>query len=303
LRQRQASYSESLKIHVIPKLGARPLQQLETREINALYLKLDEALAPRTRHFIHVVLKSCLTAAVRNRLIVRNAAADADPPRPGDSEAGQVLDENQLTALINGFKGSSIYEIVCVAAFTGARRNEMLGSRWSDFNEANKTLRVERALEYTRKHIAYKSPKTSHGVRTITIGLVGLRRTEREKYQRIVPGVPSGAAVDLSLVRVPDDALVFPKPGAALMMPRHPDAVTKHFMERAAQLGFPGLRFHDLRGTHETHLLDKGHPVHTVAKRCGHDPAILLRAYAKRTNESDAKAAVTIGELTKGILS
>jgi integrase len=55
--------------------------------------------------------------------------------------------------------------------------------RWSDFNEANKTLRIERALEYTRSHIAYKSPKTSRGARTITIddGLVGLLRTEREK--------------------------------------------------------------------------------------------------------------------------
>jgi integrase len=63
------------------------------------------------------------------------------------------------------------------------------------------------------------------------------------------------------------------------------------------------LRFHDLRGTHETHLLDKGHPVHTVAKRCGHDPAILLRVYAKRTKKSDTDAAATIGELTKGILN
>jgi hypothetical protein len=30
-------------------------------------------------------------------------------------------------------------------------------------------------------------------------------------------------------------------------------------------------------------LLDAGVPVHVVAARCGHDPAVLLRSYAKRT--------------------
>ena len=104
-------------------------------------------------------------------------------------------------------------------------------------------------------------------------------------------------------MKLPDNALVFPAPGGAFTAPRHPDAVTKQFMLRAAKLGFPGLRFHDLRGTHETHLLDRGTPVHTVAKRCGHDPAVLLRVYAKRTDKSDADAAATIGNLTKGILS
>jgi integrase len=299
-------YRELLRLHVIPKLGARPLQQIETREINSLYLKLDETLAPRTRNHIHVVLKGCLTAAARNKLTVRNAAADADPPHPGDTEAGQVLDDNQLATLINGFKGSSIYEIVCVAAFTGMRRGEVLALRWSDLNETDKTLRIERALEYTRGHgLAFKPPKTKRGLRAITIddGLIGLLHKEREKYQRIVVGVSSDAAVDLSLVKLPDTALIFPAPGGSLTAPRHPDAVTKQFMLRAGKLGFPGLRFHDLRGTHETHLLDKGHPVHTVAKRCGHDPAILLRVYAKRTKKSDTDAAATIGELTKGILN
>jgi hypothetical protein len=57
-----------------------------------------------------------------------------------------------------------------------------------------------------------------------------------------------------------------------------------------------------LRGSHETFLLDRGTPVHVVAKRCGHDPATLLRSYAKRTEEADAKAAGVIGSISKGIL-
>jgi integrase len=52
--------------------------------------------------------------------------------------------------------------------------------------------------------------------------------------------------------------------------------MTKELTRKARKLGFPGLRFHDLRGTHETLLLDAGVPVHVVAARCGHDPAVLL---------------------------
>ena len=67
-------------------------------------------------------------------------------------------------------------------------------------------------------------------------------------------------------------------------------------------LGFKDLRLHDLRGSHETLLLDAGVPVHVVATGCGHDPAVLLRAYAKRTKKADTSAAAIIGVLSRGIL-
>ena len=73
-------------------------------------------------------------------------------------------------------------------------------------------------------------------------------------------------------------------------------------MRKATALGFPGLRLHDLRGAHETILLDKGVPVHVVAARCGHDPAVLLRSYAKRTRKADTSAAAVIGQLSRGAL-
>jgi integrase len=184
------------------------------------------------------------------------------------------------------------------------RRGEILALRWTDFDPAAKTLRIERALEYTVGHeLEFKAPKSERGRRTIAIDdfLIELLRKEREKYLRIVAGVPAGAAVDLLLVRLADEALVFPSPEGDLSLPRHPDPITKQFRLRAIKLGFPGLRFHDLRGSHGTWLLDKGAPVHTVAKRLGHDPGVLLRVYAKRTKKSDESAAAVIGEMTRNM--
>jgi integrase len=120
-------------------------------------------------------------------------------------------------------------------------------------------------------------------------------------------GVPDGAVVDLSLVKLPPAALMFPNPPAAgegltFTKLRNPRNTTKEFVRKATALGFSGLRLHDLRGTHETLLLDAGVPVHVVAARCGHDPAVLLRSYAKRTKKADTSAAQAIAGLAKGIL-
>jgi integrase len=77
--------------------------------------------------------------------------------------------------------------------------------------------------------------------------------------------------------------------------------VRVEFAKKAKKLGFK-LRFHDLRGTHETLLLDRGVPVHVVAARCGHDPAVLLRNYAKRNAKADESAAAVIADISKTIL-
>ena len=98
---------------------------------------------------------------------------------------------------------------------------------------------------------------------------------------------------------------MFPNPrpgeGFSFTQLRNPRNTTKEFVRKASALGFPGLRLHDLRGTHETILLDAGVPVHVVAARCGHDPAVMLRSYAKRTKKADTSAADVISALTKGL--
>ena len=133
----------------------------------------------------------------------------------------------------------------------------------------------------------------------IDASLVALLRQERDKALRIVAGV-ADQDVDLGLVRFPEDSLCFPALGTLTAL-RCPAGITCSFLKRARKLGF-AASFHDLRASHETALLDKGVPVHVVAKRCGHDPATLLRAYARRTKKADDKAAAAIGTLMDGVL-
>jgi integrase len=303
-------YEQLLIGHVVPALGRRPLQSIQASEIDQLYVALEKKLASRTVAHLHSILGACLKVAVRKGLIATSPVARAEVPKAEESNHGQVLDAEGLRTLIEGFRGSSLFPIVATLALTGARRNEVLALQWDDLDVGNKTLRIERAVEQTAKYdLATKEPKTRRGVRTITVDddLIALLLSEREKLLRIFAGVPDGTTVDLSLVKLPAGALMFPAPPApgadtSFTALRTPSAVTKAFLRKVKKLGFPGLRLHDLRGSHETLLLDNGTPIHVVAARCGHDPAVMLRSYAKKTKKADDSAAAIMGQLSKGLL-
>lgn len=304
-------YTELMRLHVKPTLGDRRLQSLTSVMFDNVYQSLRESgLSEGTIRYVHVVVGSCLRAAQQKKLIISSPMEGAEAPATGDEDVGQALEQDQLTVLVNGFRESALFPIVATAAYTGARRGEILAFRWSDLDLEAKTLRIERAIEETKAHgLRFKEPKTERGKRTIILddGLVALLIAERQKYQRIIAGVADGQGVDFSLVKLPANALMFPavpSRGAAfdIARPRNPRHVTKEFCSKAKALGFASLRFHDLRVTHETLLLDAGVPVHVVAARGGHDPAILLRVYAKRTRKADTSAAAVIRGLSHGAL-
>jgi integrase len=320
-------YDQLLRTHVKPKLGARPLQKLQATDIDQVYIELeslvdddgDRKIAPMTLHHVHTVFNSCLSTAERKGLFKFNPMTRVEQvPSGGESDHGLALDEPDLAALVAGFKPSPImYTPVAVDAATGVRRNELLAFRWTDFDPEKKALKVDRALEVTKKFgVRFKPPKTWRGKRTIVLddGTVSLLLQLRETHLRLFAGVPDGVDVDLSLMRLPDDALIFPAmPGRgkdfSFSTPRNTRNFTKEFTKRAALLGFEGFTFHHLRGTHATLLLDRGVPLHTVAERIGDDPAVLLRNYAKRKRQrgdkptTDKKMSDAIGALAAGFLA
>jgi integrase len=184
-------------------------------------------------------------------------------PSKGDADHGIALSETELGTLVGGFLPSAaLYPIVALAAGTGCRRNELLALRWTDLDITRRTLKIERALDFTKKFgIKFKVPKTERGKRTIELddGAITVLLKEREKHLRIKAGVPDTADVSLSPTRLPADTLMFPAAPAcgkdfSFTAPRNPRNFTKEFLRRAKRLGFADLRFHDLRGTHATQL-------------------------------------------------
>jgi integrase len=140
-------YSSILKIHVVPTLGSGPLQRITATDLDTLYARLEEKLSPRTMTLLHVTLKSCMKTAVRKGLLARNPADRAEQPASADNEVGRALDEEELTTLVRGFQGTSIYPIVAVAAYTGMRRSEILALRWIDVDLDAQAISITRSID------------------------------------------------------------------------------------------------------------------------------------------------------------
>jgi integrase len=301
-----------LLAHAVTALGARPLQQLRAAEIDTFYVGLaGKGLAKQTVHHVHTVLGACLHAATvgEGRILVSSPMGDLlKRPSPGEADHGIALDPEQTRRLVAGFQGHPLYLLVVMALSTGARRNELLALLWSDLDPVAKTLTIRRALERVNGSSGMKDPKTQRGVRVISVedDLIELLLAEKERHLRIEAGIADGATADLRLIRLPEGALIFPgapgTEGFSFTTPRNPNTVTNTFHKVVKRLGFPKLRFHDLRGTAITRMLSAGVPPHIVAKRHGHDPAIMLRAYAKALPQDDAAAAQIMGDELKGVL-
>jgi hypothetical protein len=209
-------YEQLLNTHVKPVLGSRRLQQLQPQEIDALYSAMAEAaiIAPQTQHHVHVVFGASLATATRKGLLVANPmlrveqipSVKAIPTdvvsEPGDTNAddergdiGEGLTEVELAALISGFRSSTIFPIVALAAATGARRNEILALRWTDLDPVARTLRIERAWEPTKKFgLRLKLPKTARGLRSVDLddATVSSLLKLRETHQRLSAGLQMG---------------------------------------------------------------------------------------------------------------
>jgi integrase len=294
-------YSQLLHTHVVPvPLGDCRLQKLTAPQISERYATIAGSIAPRTLLHVHVVFSAALSAAVRAGILsVSPMERLLNRPQTGEADHGIALDEAELKKLVDGFRNSALFLIVAVAAYTGMRRNEILALRWSDFDIPAKILRVRRAIEQTKGkgNIRFKPPKTKRGIRDIVIDdvLVDLLLAERNKFLKLKAGIADDTApVALSLLKLPEDALIFPSFAGArsdFSRPRDPRAVTRGFTKRARKLGHPDLRFHDLRGTHATQLLRRGISVDVVARRLGNDPYTLLKSYAKAIGTDNDRIA------------
>jgi integrase len=293
--------------HVIPALGTVSLQKLTPVRINELYRQLEAGgLHASTVRYVHVVLGSCFKAAVRIGAVSHNPVTNASPPKANTQSGGRALTQAELDRLLRAFDGDPLFLIVALAAGTGARINELLALEWSAVDWGSKTLRIEAALKPTREGLQRGVPKTERSRRTIRLddGLASLLRAERERQeaeQRTIRGIGDVATLRSLL---PDRALVFPASPIDPTTPRRHGPISKAFAARAAKIGLTGLRFHDLRHTHATLLLQAGVPVAAVSARLGHaNAAVTLGIYSHATTDAEAAAATAAGLLLSNVLA
>lgn len=267
-RRTYERYEEIVRKHWIPAIGHIELGKLQPIHIQEQYTRWTEegrldgrggGLSPKTVVQHHRVLRKALQWGLKMQLIARNPADAAQPPRPARREM-RALDAQQTVRLLQACEGTPLYIPVLLAVTCGMRRGEILGLRWKDVDLERGVLTVRQTLEETRDGLRFKGPKTAAGNRSVALPSLAVQALRRHRVQQAKERLLMGPAYE-------DHDLVCARPDGK---PLRPDYLSQALPRVAQQAGLPRIRFHDLRHSHATHLLQAGVHPKVVAERLGH---------------------------------
>ena len=214
-----------------------------------------------------------------------NHAQYVDLPRAQSRELTVWAPRELRTFLDDVIEDDRDAALFYLIAFTGLRRGETLGLRWSDVELDLGQLHVRQQLTVDGSALTEGPPKSDKGIRTIFLDDEMIRQLRRWSVAQ--------AAEHLLLGEQP--TLVFTRPDGR---PLAPDHIYRRLMRRSAAIGLPRIRLHDLRHTHASHALAAGVPMKVVSERLGHSSlAVTANIYTHVLPSVAQEAAQIIAKL------
>ncbi|MEU2180015.1 tyrosine-type recombinase/integrase [Streptomyces thermolilacinus] len=278
-------YAACVRLHLIPGLGTKKVARLTAKDVRTFLDRLrttcqcctqgldterkkccavgeccQKRLSTLTVAYVHSVLKSALEHAVREdelpRNIARNVKTTTHQPRrfrPLTAvEARQFLDAARADRL------HALYEL---ALRTGLRKGELLGLRWEDLDLTTGTASIRRSLQRTRTGgLTHLPTKTRASERRIALPTECLHSLKEHKQQRNKERETAGSTWQ-------DSGLVFTTPTGR---PLDPANLTRRFRGFLNRAGLRRIRFHDLRHSTATLLLEQGVDLVVIKEILGH---------------------------------
>jgi integrase len=288
-----ASYKTMIRLYIKPHIGDLRLQAVRPARISKLYRDLlttggedGKPLGISTVARTHAILRKAFDDAVKvDELIPNNPVERAKRPKGQPAEHLEIWTPAQLRIFLQAIKEHRLSAYYRLAAYSGARRGELLNLRWSNIDLDEKQITITGSTGVIAGERIEGTTKSGRSrvvaIDEETIKILKQHHTRQAAEKLLVGKDWKGA----------EDSYVF---ATAWGEPIHPDSVgwlmTKTI--RALEGKIPHARVHDLRHIHATTLLLAKVPVHVVAARLGHaDPAITLRVYAHVIRSAEVTAA------------
>jgi integrase len=294
------SYRRNLRVHILPRLGNRPLCDIKPAELDRLYADLlvgvgcRRPLSPRTVRYVHTILHGIFAHAIKKEVLAANPCVRADPPeaRMCRSREMRTWTAEQVRRFLAGLEGGDRYRApLHLLATTGMRRGEALGLKWDDLDLDHYELVVRRTLGNVDYEITVGEPKTFAGRRTVALDAATVAVLREHRALQLRERLAAGSAYT-------DDGWVFTMADGR---PMHPNAFYRVFLRRVAASGLPTIRLHDLRHTWATLALRAGVHPKIVQERIGHASiAITLDLYTHTDRDLHAAAAEAVAGLVSG---
>ena len=183
------------------------------------------------------------------------------------------------------------YPLYFLAIHTGMRQSELIGLKWEDIDWKLSTIQVKRQVRHFKGgSYSFMEPKSKSGVRTIMLGKQALEllKNHKREQQIMINSSKDWIALDL----------VFPSNAGT---PITASNIRRAFRRLLKASGLPKIRFHDLRHTAASLMLNHGIPVLIVSKRLGHSkPSITIDVYGHLIPSRQEAAAQLMDDLMVG---
>ena len=269
-------YERTLRLHVTPVLGARPLAAVRRSDVQALVTTSSQSLSPKTVENHLRLIRAIFNAAVEDQVISVSPVRKISR-QPVLRARVVPLSVGQVDALVAATPVR--YRALVIAAVgSGLRQGELLGLRERDVDLTRGLLHVRHQLVSLPGLAAHLGPpKTPSSLRTVP-----------------VPAFVTDA------LRAHVD--VFPAgPFGVLFTNKRLDVVNRQSLHRSFQATLRAAKlpatitFHQLRHTYASLLIEAGESPTVVAARLGHKNATeTLQTYSHLWPSSEEQTRLVL---------
>jgi integrase len=258
------SYAGHIGHHIAPLLGGIPLARLQPADVRRLVGELErKKLSPSSIHRVVTTLRVALNAAIRDRMLVHNAADIRELPRVERNPVRAML-QDEADLILDTVEPTWIGPIVRLLLGSGIRISEAIGLDQSDLLLDEGFIRV-------------RHTKTDVRAVPITDDAVAALREALASAPRRGPSEP------------------------VFYSPRHPtQRMGRHSVSHALPrilepVGLGHITPHALRHGVATLMLTSGHQMRVISEQLGHrNPALTARTYAHVVPQAQRAAVASL---------
>ena len=232
------------------KLGMRKVAEITFNDIDALHHKITKEGYPYRANRVVALLSKMFTLAIKKGWRTDNPAKGVERNEEIPRERYLSGDElARLTKILDAWPDQRTANAIRLLLYTGARRGEVLGATWDQFDLSNTTWTKPSSHTKTKK--VHTVPLSD-----AAFAVLSKMQDERVKSDRMSPYLFPG--------RSADHRVDLKKPWPAI----------------CKQAGITGLRIHDLRHSFASVLVAGGASLPMIGKLLGHTQVSTTQRYA-----------------------
>jgi integrase len=237
-----------------PFFGTMACSEIRSLDIERFVKRrLDDGVTKTTVNRGLQMLKRMFNLAIDWGYLAENPARKVRLFSEKDNLKERILTEDEELRLVDA-SPAYMKAIIFCALNTGMRRGEILNLRWDRVDFERRTIRVDRTKSGKPRCV---------GINTTLLELLRRRRMEEPRSELVFPSLRTGRAFV---------------------------EIGKAFRRACKSASITGLRFHDLRHTFASRLIERGVDIVTVKELLGHSTITLTQRYTHSRDEQRRRA-------------